>query len=189
MRNRTATQQRNTASIDVARILLLTGAPGVGKTTLMGRLVAALGGRRIGGFTTHEIRAGGQRVGFRIVLHRGGEHIMAHIDRRGWPRVGRYGVDVPAIDRVAQEELALDPQTEIYLVDEIGKMECYSGTFVQRMQQLLDSHKPVIATIGRQAGGFMATVRHRPDVELWEVTRSNREALVERVLTWLAQRQ
>ncbi len=171
----------------MARILLLTGAPGVGKTTLMGRLVAALQDRRLGGFTTEEMRESGQRVGFRILPHRGGGPIMAHVDRRGSPRVGRYGVDVQAIDRMAQEHLAVDPQTEIYLIDEIGKMECYSTEFVRRMQELLDSQKPVIATIGRQAGGFMTTVRHRPDVELWEITRSNREELVDRVLTWLAQ--
>jgi nucleoside-triphosphatase len=173
----------------VARILLLTGAPGVGKTTLMDRLVAALGKRRIGGFTTTEMREGGQRVGFRIVPHRGGERIMAHVDRRGAPRVGRYGVDVQAIDRAAQEHLAVDPQIEIYLVDEIGKMECYSGEFVRRIQELFDSQKTIIATIGRQSGGFLAAVRGRPDAELWEVTQSNREALVKRALNWIAQRE
>jgi nucleoside-triphosphatase len=52
---------------------------------------------------------------------------MAHVERRGSFRVGRYGVDVKAIDDVARESLALDPRVEIFLVDEIGKMECYSG--------------------------------------------------------------
>jgi nucleoside-triphosphatase THEP1 len=93
--------RRNRANSDegskVARILLLTGAPGVGKTTLMRRLIAALEKRRIGGFTTQEMRGGGQRVGFRIVPQRGSERIMAHVDRHGSPRVGRYGVDVHAI--------------------------------------------------------------------------------------------
>lgn len=152
----------------------------------MGRLLGALGDRRVGGFVTEEMREGGQRVGFHIVPHRGSERIMAYVDRRGSPRVGRYRVDVQAIDRAAQEHLALDPQTEIYLVDEIGKMECYSGEFVRRMQELFDSEKTIIATIGRQPGGFMAAVRRRPDAELWEVTQLNREALVDRVLSWLA---
>jgi nucleoside-triphosphatase len=171
----------------MARILLLTGAPGVGKTTVMSRLVATLGDRRLGGFTTEEMREGGSLVGFRIVPHRGGKRIMAHVDRPGAPRVGRYGVDVQAIDRAAQEHLALDPRVEIYVVDEIGKMECYSEEFVRRMQALFDSEKTIIATIGRHPGGFIAAVRGRPDAELWEVTRSNREALAERVLSWLAQ--
>ena len=170
----------------MARILLLTGTPGVGKTTLMGSLLAALRERRVDGFTTGEIREGGRRVGFRIVPHRGTERIMAHVERRGSPRVGRYGVDVKAIDEAARESLALDPEVEIYLVDEIGKMECYSRQFVLRMTELFDSGKTIVATIGRDPGGFIAAVRRRPDAELWEVTASNREALVERVLAWLA---
>lgn len=170
----------------MARILLLTGTPGVGKTTLMGSLLAALRERRVGGFTTGEIREGGRRLGFRIVPHRGTERIMAHVERRGSPRVGRYGVDVKAIDEAARESLALDPEVEIYLVDEIGKMECYSRRFVLRMTELFDSGKTIVATIGRDPGGFIAAVRRRPAAELWEVTPSNREALVERVLTWLA---
>jgi nucleoside-triphosphatase len=170
----------------MARILLLTGAPGVGKTTLMGNLLSALHERRVGGFTTGEIREGGRRLGFRIVPHHGTERVMAHAGRRGSPRVGRYGVDVKAIDEAARESLALDLEVEIYLVDEIGKMECYSQQFVLRMRELFDSKKTVVATIGRDPGGFIGVVRGRPDAELWEVTRSNREALVERVLAWLA---
>jgi nucleoside-triphosphatase len=169
----------------MARILLLTGAPGVGKTTLMARVLAALEERRLGGFTTGEVREGGHRVGFRIVSHRGSERIMAHAGRRGSPRVGRYGVDVKGIDEVARESLALDPQVEIYLVDEIGRMECYSQEFVLRMRELFASEKTVVATIGRSSEGFIAAARSRPDAELWEVTPSNREAFVQRVLTWL----
>jgi len=169
----------------VARILLLTGAPGVGKTTLMSQLVAALGDRSLGGFTTEEMRQGTNRVGFRIVPHRGGKRIMAHVDRSGAPRVGRYGVDVQAIDRAAQEHLALDPQIEIYLVDEIGKMECYSEEFVSHMRALFDSEKTIVATLGRNPHGFMSAVRQRCDTQRWEVTRSNRDTMVERVLTWL----
>jgi nucleoside-triphosphatase len=171
----------------MARILLLTGAPGVGKTTLVARVLAALGERHVGGFTTGEVREGGHRVGFRIVPHCGSERIMAHVERRGSPRVGRYGVDVKAIDEVVRESLALDPQVEVYLVDEIGKMECYSQEFVLRMRALFTSEKTIVATIGRSSGGFIAAARGRPDAEVWEVTASNREALVERVLSWLGQ--
>jgi len=170
----------------MARILLLTGAPGVGKTTLMCGVLATLREQRVGGFTTGETREGGRRVGFRIIPHCGTERIMAHVERRGSPRVGRYGVDVNAIDEAARASLALDPEVKIYLVDEIGKMECYSRQFVLRMSELFDSGKTIAATIGRDPGGFIAAVRRRPDAELWEVTPSNREALVERVLAWLA---
>jgi nucleoside-triphosphatase len=169
----------------MARILLLTGDPGVGKTTLMGRLLAALRERRVGGFTTEEVREGGRRAGFRFVSHDGTERIMAHVDREGSPRVGSYGVDVKAIDEAARESLAPHPEVKIYLIDEIGKMECYSEEFVRRMRGLFDSEKTIVATIDRQSSDFMTAVRSRPDAELWEVTASNRDGMVERVLDWL----
>jgi nucleoside-triphosphatase len=169
----------------MARILLVTGVSGVGKTTLMVRLLAALRNRRVGGFTTQDIREGGRRVGFRIIPHRGTERIMAHVARCGSPRVGRYGIDVNAIDEVARQSLALDPAIDVYLLDEIGKMECYSQEFCRNMSELLDSNKTVVATISRHGGGFIAAVRGRPDAELWEVTPANRDPLLERLLAWL----
>ena len=42
--------------------LLLTGHPGVGKTTVIRRVAAGLGGSRVRGFTTKEIRVGGRRT-------------------------------------------------------------------------------------------------------------------------------
>jgi nucleoside-triphosphatase len=158
--------------------------PGVGKTTLLRRVAAALGERRLGGFTTEEVRERGQRVGFRIAPHRGAARLMAHVDF-GPPRVGRYGVDVAAIDAVAEATLALDPAVPIYLVDEIGKMECLSARFVARMRALLDSDRPIVASVARRGAGFIEEVKGRADVELWEISPQNRDALVERILAWL----
>jgi nucleoside-triphosphatase len=168
-------------------VLLMTGVPGVGKTTLL-RRVAEKAERRLGGFTTEEMRKRGQRVGFRIVPLHGSARVMAHVDLGGGARVGRYGVDVAAIDAVAEATLALDPGVEVYLVDEIGKMECFSQRFVAAMRRLLDSDRPLVASIARTGGGFIAEVKRRQDVELWEVTARNRDALVDPVLEWIAAR-
>lgn len=50
------------------RAILLTGAPGVGKTTTIAGLVAHCSdkGKRIEGFTTREVLEDGVRIGFRI---------------------------------------------------------------------------------------------------------------------------
>jgi nucleoside-triphosphatase THEP1/oligoribonuclease NrnB/cAMP/cGMP phosphodiesterase (DHH superfamily) len=166
-------------------VLLLTGAPGVGKTTVLLKVAAALASRSLAGFTTEEIRQDGQRVGFRIVPLDGAGRIMAHLDFRGPARVGRYGVDVAAIDAVTETALAHDRHVDIYLVDEIGKMECLSQQFIAAMRLLLDSTKPVVATIARQGGGFIAEMKRRTDVELWEATVRNRDALVDPILRWI----
>ena len=48
-------------------VLLLTGVPGIGKTTVIRRAADRLKGRRLGGFYTEEIREQGDRRGFRLV--------------------------------------------------------------------------------------------------------------------------
>ncbi len=169
----------------MSRILLLTGVPGVGKTTLVRRVVDRLEGLRLAGFTTEEIREGGRRLGFRIVPLAGGVRTMAHVDFPGPERVGRYGVDVAAIEAVAATALAPHPTVDLYVVDEIGRMECLSERFVASMRALLDSDRRVLATIARRGGCFVAEVKRRSDAALWEVTVRNPERLGERILAWV----
>lgn len=167
--------------------LLLTGTPGVGKTTVIRRVAERLAGARLGGFYTGEMRAAGRREGFRLVGFDGSERVLAHV-RLPAPRVSKYGVDVAALD--AAVAALLDPgSAEVFLVDEIGKMECLSGRFVEAVRRLLDSGRVVVATIARRGGGFIAEVRGRPDVALREVTRANRDALPEEVLAWIGSRR
>ena len=114
------------------RAILLTGRPGVGKTTVIRELARRLEGRRLAGFYTEEIRSAGRRVGFRAVTLEGARTVISHVDIASRPRVGKYGVDVAAIDALAASILGLRPEIDLYLIDEIGKMECLSERFVGR---------------------------------------------------------
>ena len=102
-------------------------------------------------------------------------------------RVSKYGVDVAAIDRAADRALA--PGAELYLVDEIGKMECLSSVFVERMRRVLDGGVPLIATVAQRGAGFIAEVKARRDCELWTLARANRDSMPEEILAWLATRR
>src|SRR5206468_9037694 len=101
---------------------------------------------------------------------------------------GRYRVDVAAIDTVSESELALDPAAELYVVDEIGKMECFSARFVAGMLHLLEGDRPVAATVAWSGSGFIAEVKRQPGAELWEVTPRNRDTLVKQATGWLLDR-
>lgn len=76
------------------KTLLLTGVPGVGKTTVLRKAADGLSDRRLAGFYTEEIRSDGERRGFRMVCFDGREGVMARTEFPGPHRVGKYGVDV-----------------------------------------------------------------------------------------------
>jgi nucleoside-triphosphatase len=167
--------------------LLLTGPPGVGKTTVIRRIAAQLEMRKLRGFYTEEIREGGERRGFRLLGFQGQERIIAHTGFAKSHRVGKYGVDVAAMDEAAAL-LAPDPAAKAYLVDEIGKMECLSERFVAAMRVLLAGRKPVVATVALRGAGFIAEAKSLPDALVWEVTPALRDELPARVKSWLTEK-
>lgn len=166
-------------------ILLLTGTPGIGKTTLICKVASQQSQYRIGGFYTEEIREGGQRKGFRLVTFQGEEGIIAHVNFDHHYRVSKYGVDVEMIDHFADTTLTLADDIDCYLIDEIGKMECFSRIFVKRVETLLNSSKPVIATVAKKGSGLIEKAKQWPGSQLWELTHANRDARVTEVSQWL----
>ena len=75
-------------------------------------------------------------------------------------------------------ELNREPgEVDIFVIDEIGKMECLSPVFVEAVTRVLDGPVPVLATIAAKGGGFIAQVKARSDVEIVTVTSANRDRL------------
>ena len=161
--------------------ILLTGRPGVGKTTVVMRVVGELRGRvPVSGFYTEEIRSGGVRKGFRVVTLDGREGILSHVDIKGGPRVGKYGVDLESFERLAVPEIDPDRTgAKVIVIDEIGKMECLSGSFREAVLKALNSGSNVLATIALKGGDYLRSIRGRNDVEIIEVSAGNRDRLHE----------
>lgn len=159
--------------------LLITGKPGVGKTTLVEQVAERLRGRRrLAGFTTTEIRdSRGERQGFSIVTIGEERGELARVGARSRVRVGRYGVNVEGFERLALPEVRRR-EVDLIVIDEIGKMECCSGRFRRAVEDALDAPVNVLATLGIGRLPFFQALRERPDVEVITVTERNRDALV-----------
>jgi len=158
--------------------ILITGRPGVGKTTVIRRVVESLQGR-LGGFTTQEIRRGGRRVGFSIrAVDSGQEGVLAHIDLAGPHRVGPYGVNIADMERIGVSALhrALKG-ADIIIMDEIGRMENYCPSFQSTVLRALDAPQDVLGTLQMRSTPFLDRIRRREDVVIKPMTRENRGAM------------
>jgi nucleoside-triphosphatase len=162
--------------------LLVTGMPGTGKTTLIRKVLERLPpGMTVSGFFTAEIREAGDRVGFAINTLDGQSGLLAHIRTGGRARVGRYGVDVAGFEGMVLPILEAG-RAGLYVIDEIGKMECFSRAFCDSVRALLDSETPLLGTVALKGGGFIAEVKARSNVALFEMTVKNRDHLIDEIL-------
>jgi len=169
--------------------ILLTGRPGVGKTTVIIRALELLPGLRATGFYTRELRGPRGRLGFEAVTLDGKRQTLAHVDFKCPHRVSKYGVDVAGFEEaiVPSIDPAPHPDARLIVIDEIGKMECFSAKLKEAVLRAFDSDIPVLGTIGLRGDAFIRSLKCRDDVEIIEVTWGNRDRLPERLAKKLSE--
>jgi nucleoside-triphosphatase len=173
--------------IALKRILLLTGSPGVGKTTVLVRVIEGLKskGHVVGGMLSREVRSSGNRVGFEILsLMDNQRGWLAQVGQTQGPQVGKYRVNIFDLDRVGVAAIAdAVDACEVIAVDEIGPMELFSDSFKEAVTKAVQSRKLVVATVHWRERGFLTSVLNRiDDVQWFEVSMNNREMLHELIL-------
>jgi nucleoside-triphosphatase len=167
------------------RVLLLTGKPGTGKTALI-KETLAVAKVKVGGFYTEEIRAGGMRQGFKLVTLDGQEATLAHVGISSPHQVSKYRVDTDSLNKVGVYVLrqALK-ESDLIVIDEIGKMELLSPQFREAVTLAISSGKRVLGTIMLNPHPFADEIKRHPEVETLVVTRDNRTEVMRKVLNWL----
>ncbi len=165
------------------RHILITGLPGVGKTTLIRGMVQCLTDYHPAGFYTQELRVQGVRKGFTLVSLDGRQRILSHVDHRSPYRVGRYRVDVAGFEHMLAELDLCHSSSRVIVIDEIGKMECFSKRFREDVTALIGSSRTVIATVAFKGGEFIQWVKRQPSCHLVTLTAENRVRLADDLLT------
>jgi hypothetical protein len=113
------------------------------------------------GFFTREIREKGRRTGFMIVTLEGREGVLAHEKIKGPVRVGKYGVNLDDLDRIAVPAMVPSNPGQIVVIDEIGKMNAF-GLFGKPWY---DARFPGLVSIALK-GPVHSADQSRPDVQL-----------------------
>jgi nucleoside-triphosphatase len=161
---------------------LITGKPGVGKTTLVQKIIEQMRSANMAGFLTAEIRDMGSRLGFELQGLNGERRILAHVEIDSRHRVGRYGVDMRGFEEFLSALDLLNPDVELIVIDEIGKMELFSGRFQNLVRAAMNSDKQVLASISLKGNEFIREIKQRSDTHLLEVTHNNRNCLPETIV-------
>ena len=164
---------------------LITGKPGVGKTTLVQKIIERMRSVKMAGFCTAEIRYMGSRLGFELQSLNGERRTLAHVEIDSRNRVGRYGVDTNGFEEFLEALDLLNPDVKLIVIDEIGKMELFSKRFRSIVCDALNSDKQVLASISLKGDEFIREIKQRLDIHLLDVTHGNRDRLLEAIVEGL----
>jgi nucleoside-triphosphatase len=170
----------------MASNVLITGAPGSGKTSVIKHLLHDLTPLVIRGFYKEEIYENQTCKGYRILTFDYREHILAHVHYEGPDRIGPFGVNIEGFEKFILPEFNSSIPTELYIIDEIGRMECLSLVFCDKLTVLLDSPIPLIATVDPIIFDRFKNLRHREDTSIVWITRKNKANLWKEVILKLS---
>lgn len=160
----------------------ITGLPGAGKTYALMKVMEMLeaDGMTVGGMITEPIVKKNRREGFYVMDWASKERrVFASKDIESKITVGRYGVDVTALEEVGVRALQYaTANSDVIVIDEVGKMEVESPGFIAAVKDALDADKPLILTLHKKSRNpLLQDIRRRDDIRILEVTQVNRNLL------------
>ena len=166
--------------------VLITGPRGVGKSTLVRRVLAELNTPVFGFETKKEPALADPARGTPVYIYEAGaprrrteENLVGYCENR------RAAAVKESFDRWAARLRAPVPEGHLVLMDELGFLESSSPDFCAAVLERLDGNVPVLATVKDKNTPFLEAVRAHPRGKCFFITEENRDALFEEVLAFL----
>jgi len=166
----------------MAKNVLITGAPGIGKTSLISRLHHDLAPLYIRGFYKEAIYEYQILKGYRLATFDFKDLILAHIHIVGPDRIGELGLNLDGFNALLSQQLSPDPKVELFLIDEISMMECKSLQFRDMILNIINSNIPLIATIASHDVLDILNIKEREDISILNMNHKNRDSIWKSVL-------
>ncbi|WP_448577783.1 NTPase [Thermosphaera sp.] len=171
--------------------IVITGRPGVGKSTVFLRVVTSLKerGEVVTGFRTPEVREGGVRIGFKIVdLYTGEEAWLAKRGVDSPVRVGSYGVLVDEASELIRRSLETALKSKsIVGIDEVGPMELKIPVFKPLLLRILEKDVAKILVVHERLNDRDILTRLE-NATWYEITELNRGRVPSAIIEELGKR-
>ncbi len=125
-------------------------------------------------------------MGFEIESFAGDKAVMSHIDIKSPYRVGKYGVDIESMERIAafEIEIALS-ENRLLIVDEIGKMELFSQRFKDLILKVFQADIPFLGTILYKPHPFCDGLKDSRGIRLLTLRMSEYDKTYGKIIKWL----
>ena len=166
----------------MAKNVFITGTVGVGKTTLLKKLAHDLNMLVIKGFYKEKIVEDDSIRGYRVVSFDYKEQILAHIFIEGPNKIDGFGVNIDGFEKLILPQLKNPSMVDLFIFDEIGKMECMSKSFCTGLEKILNADTPVIATYSHHSAFKFEALKKRKDTTFLQMTSKNRDDIWKKVL-------
>jgi len=172
------------------RKILITGPPRCGKSKLISKLIEYYTVKKnysIYGFLTPEVKKSGTRIGFDIQdIFSKEREVFARVGNYNTQnKLGKYEIFLEGLEKIISNfETTQFHQIDLFIIDEIGKMELFSKKFQDFILRIFASDLSIIATFG-------LTVKHPikdhilslPNVKLFNLDRLNFQKTYQKIIT------
>ena len=168
--------------------IMVSGIPGIGKTTLISNVVEIIKNRgyTVGGIITQEIRDKQKRLGFEILdIYAGKKGILAHINLKKGPKIGKYIVNTKDLNEIGVAAITNSlnqSEIDLVVVDETGPMELASVKFRNAVAAAICGSKPFLGTVQfKLRNNLMEILNLTDQLKIIEITYDNRNMLIEKI--------
>ena len=162
---------------ETAGHLFLTGEMGIGKSTLLKKLMARTEGP-VGGFFTVKSeqvfpgRSSLHLLSLKEPLIPSASNFLAFCGERKEETAKRF-------NRLGHAALTAVKNPGLLVMDELGPHESEALLFWEAVFHALDGPVPVLGVLQKAASPFLEKVRSHPRVKVVEVTRENRDKMMD----------